>query len=373
MHMEHLKDISSKELVRGLPKIKFEKDKVCDACQICKQKKVSHKPKKMVSTSRPLQLLHMDLFGPIPTTSLGGKSYCFVIVDDYSRYTWTFFLATKVESLNVFTSFAKRVQNQKGYLITNIRSDHGREFENSKIGALCDDFGISHNFSAPRTPQQNGVAERKNRSLQEAARTMLNEYGLPKYFWAEAVNCACFVLNRVILRNFLLKTPYDLFNDKKPKVSFFRVFGCKCFVLNTKDHLSKFDSKTFEGIFLGYSNNSMAYRVYNKSTLVVEESINVTFDETNPFLRRTNIVNVDDMDNDLRTLDISDTLQGNPKEIDLGEQPSSSQGGNEEAINDASNLDNSQELPKDWTYKKDHPSDQILGNPSSGVRTRRSL
>ncbi|KAK2993369.1 hypothetical protein RJ640_008970 [Escallonia rubra] len=106
--------------------------------------------------------------------------------------------------------------------------------------------------------------------------------------------------------------------------------------------------------------------VYNKSTLVVEESINVTFDETNPFLRRTNIVNVDDMDNDLRTLDISDTLQGNPKEIDLGEQPSSSQGGNEEAINDASNLDDSQELPKDWTYKKDHPSDQILGNPSSG-------
>ncbi|KAK2975598.1 hypothetical protein RJ640_003035, partial [Escallonia rubra] len=96
------------------------------------------------------------------------------------------------------------------------------------------------------------------------------------------------------------------------------------------------------------------------------ESINVTFDETNPFLRRTNIVNVDDMDNDLRTLDISETLQDNPKEIDLGEQPSSSQGGNEEAINDASNLDNSQELPKDWTYKKDHPSDQILGNPSSG-------
>ncbi|KAK2993742.1 hypothetical protein RJ640_018363 [Escallonia rubra] len=106
--------------------------------------------------------------------------------------------------------------------------------------------------------------------------------------------------------------------------------------------------------------------VYNKSTLVVEESINVTFDETNPFLRRTNIVNVDDMDNDLRTLDISDTLQGNPKEIDLGEQPSRSQEENEEAINDASNLDNSQELPKDWTYKKDHPSDQILGNPSSG-------
>ncbi|KAK2975650.1 hypothetical protein RJ640_000675 [Escallonia rubra] len=96
------------------------------------------------------------------------------------------------------------------------------------------------------------------------------------------------------------------------------------------------------------------------------ESINVTFDETNPFFRRTNIVNVDDVDNDMRTLDISETLQGNPKEIDLGEQQSSSQGGNEEEINDASNLDNSQALPKDWTYKKDHPSDQILGNPSSG-------
>ncbi|KAH9671985.1 Integrase catalytic domain-containing protein [Citrus sinensis] len=114
------------------------------------------------------------------------------------------------------------------------------------------------------------------------ARTMLNKNALPKYFWAEAVNTACYVLNRVLIRPNLNKTPYELWKDRKPNIGYFKVFGCKCFVLNTKDNLGKFDSKSDVGIFLGYSNSSKAYRVYNKRTLVVEESMHVTFDESNP-------------------------------------------------------------------------------------------
>jgi len=114
-------------------------------------------------------------------------------------------------------------------------------------------LGIKHNFSAPRTPQQNGVVERKNRSLEELARTLLNETELPKYFWADAISTTCYVLNRVLIRQILKKTPYELFKGRKPNASHIKGFGCKCFILNNgKDNLGKFDSKADEGIFFGY-------------------------------------------------------------------------------------------------------------------------
>ena len=186
--MKTISKISSQELVRGIPNIKFIKDKVCDACQLGKQIKTSFKPKNQISTTRPLQLIHLDLFGPIDTTSLGGSKYAFVIVDDYSRYTWTYFLAHKSDCFKCFSKFCKLTQNEKGFMISSIRSDHGGEFQNREFQNFCEVNGYNHNFSTPRNPQQNGVVERKNRNLQEIARTMLNEHSLPKYFWAETVN-----------------------------------------------------------------------------------------------------------------------------------------------------------------------------------------
>ena len=128
------------------------------------------------------------------------------------------------------------------------------------------------------------------------ARTMLNEYNLPKYFWAEAVNIVCYLSNRVFIRPILNKTPYELWNERKPKISYLRVFGCKCYILNTKDNLGKFDAKTDEGIFLGYATSSKSYRVFNKRSLVVEESMHIIFDETNPFEpRKVVVVDGDDV------------------------------------------------------------------------------
>uniref|UniRef100_A0A3Q7XZQ9 Uncharacterized protein LOC113786557 n=1 Tax=Cicer arietinum TaxID=3827 RepID=A0A3Q7XZQ9_CICAR len=279
IHMDHLNKLVKHDLVVGLPKIKFIKDKLCDACQKGKQTKSSFKPKNVISTSRPLQLIHMDLFGPSRTKSLGGNSYGLVIVDDYSRFTWTLFLANKNEAFKAFKNYAKLVQNEQSAKIVSIRSDHGREFQNTSFEEFCEENGIFHNFSAPRTPQQNGVVERKNRSLIELARTMLSDSNLPKYFWADAVNTACYVSNRVIIRPILKKTPYELYKGRKPNISHFHIFGCKCFVLNNgKDNLGKFDEKADEGIFLGYSLSSKAFRVFNKRTLLVEESMHVTFD-----------------------------------------------------------------------------------------------
>src|ERR1700732_3554157 len=145
--------------------------------------------------------------------------------------------------------------------------------------------GVSHNFSAPRTPQQNGVVERKNKTLQEMGRTMLSENALPRFFWAEATRCACYIQNRTLIRPKTKKTPYDLLKGRKPDVSFFRVFGCKCFIhVNNKSQIKKFDPKSQEGVFLGYSENRKAYRVYNRVTQRVEESMHVIFDESDKSL-----------------------------------------------------------------------------------------
>ena len=164
-------------------------------------------------------------------------------------------LSQKNEAFYEFSKFCNKVQNEKCFTITYIRSDHGKEFENVNFKDYCNEHRIDHNFLSLKTPQQNGVVERKNRTLQEMARTMLNENNLPKYFWAKAVN-TCYVLNRILLWPVLKKTPYELRKNKKPNISYFKVFECKCFILNTKDNLGKFDAKSDVGIFLGYSTSN---------------------------------------------------------------------------------------------------------------------
>ena len=358
INMDHLNKLISKDLVVGLPKLKFEKDKLCDACQKGKQTRVSFKPKNVVSTTQPLQLLHMDLFGPSRTMSFGGNYYALVIVDDFSRYTWTLFITHKSDSFQAFRKLAKVIQNKKNLKIASIRSDHGGEFENKDFELFCDEHGIEHNFSAPRTPQQNGVVERKNRSLEEIARTLLNDTSLPKYFWAEAVNTACYIMNRALIRPILKKTPYELFNGRKPNISHLHVFGCKCFVLNNgKDNLGKFDAKSDEGIFLGYSLQSKAYRIYNKRTMNIEESIHVTFDESNAILSTKNMLD-----------DIADSLE----HMNIHEQDSkgNDKGNNEDPPEEVKSND---ELPREWKASRDHPLDNIIGDISKGVTTRHSL
>jgi transposase InsO family protein len=172
--MNQLKKLMKHGLVNGLNNdIIFEKNKLCSDCHAGKQVSNTHPTKSMMSISRPLELLHIDLFGPTTYRSIGGNSYGLVVVDDYSRYTWVFFISDKSNVFSIFKGFAKRAENEFDFKIKKIRSDNGSEFKNSKIEDYCDQKGVKHDFSAKYTPQQNRVVERKNQTLIDMTRSML--------------------------------------------------------------------------------------------------------------------------------------------------------------------------------------------------------
>jgi hypothetical protein len=207
--------------------------------------------------------------------------------------------------------------------IKKIRSDNGTKFKNSQIEGFLEEEGIKHEFSSPYTPQQNGVVERKNRTLLDMARTMLDEYKTPDRFWAEVINTACYSINRLYLHRILKKTSYELLTDKKPNVSYFRVFGSKCFILIKRGRKSKFAPKVVEGFLLGYDSNTRAYRVFNKSTGLVGVSCDIVFDENNG--SQVEQVDLDELDDEeapcvtLRNMSIGDVC---PKE---SEEPTQAQ------------------------------------------------
>ncbi|GKB19056.1 putative ribonuclease H-like domain-containing protein, partial [Tanacetum coccineum] len=224
----------------------------------------------------------MDLFRPIVIRSIKHKVYYLVVTDDYSRFSWVFFLATKDETSEILQNFIKDIENQLDYKVKIIRSDNGTEFKNKELNQFCQNKGIHREFSVARTPQQNGVAERKNRTLIEAARTMLADSKLPTAFWAEAVNTACYVQNRVLVIKPHNKIPYELLLGRPPLLSFMRPFGCPVTILNILDHLGKFDGKSNDGYFVRYSINSKAFRVFNTQTRIVEESLHINFLKNKP-------------------------------------------------------------------------------------------
>nr|GFA80571.1 hypothetical protein [Tanacetum cinerariifolium] len=212
-----------------------------------KQHKASCKTKLVNSVSKLLHTLHMKLFRPTSVSSLNHKWYCLVVTDDFSRITWTFFLRTKDETSSILRNFLTEIENLKDLKVKIIRCDNRGEFKNQEMNEFCTKKGIKRKFSNARIPQQNGVAERRNRTLIEAARTMLADAKLRVTFWAEAVNTACYVQNRVLVNKSQNKTPYELFNSRILVIGFLRPFGCNVMILNTLDHLGKFDAKGDEG------------------------------------------------------------------------------------------------------------------------------
>ncbi|MCI02766.1 retrovirus-related pol polyprotein from transposon tnt 1-94, partial [Trifolium medium] len=241
----------------------------------------------------------------------------------------------------------------KDNVVLRIRSDHGKEFENSKFSDFCASEGIVHEFASPITPQQNGVVERKNRTLQESARVMLHAKKLPYTFWAEAMSTACYIHNRVTLRSGTTTTLYELWKGKKPTVKYFHVFGSKCYILADREPRRKMDPKSEEGIFLGYATNSKAYRVYNPRTKTMMESINVVVDDITG--EQTTDVAEDAIAFDLPS---DETVEVKESESDT-EAP----------------IPEPTKTPKKGPsirIQKNHPIDQIIGNPDQGIATRRT-
>ncbi|GJR26741.1 retrovirus-related pol polyprotein from transposon TNT 1-94 [Tanacetum coccineum] len=266
-------------LVRGLPKLKFEKDHLCSACALGKSSKKPHKPKSEDTNQEKLYLLHMDLCGPMRVASVSGKKYILVIVDDYSRFTWVKCLRSKDEAPVFIINFLKMIQVRLKETVRRIRTDNGTEFVNQTLREYYEKVGISHETSVARSPQQNGVVERRNRTLIEAARTMLIYAKAPLFLWAEAVATACYTQNRSVIRHRHGKTPYELLHNKPPDLSYLHVFGALCYPTNDSENLGKLQPKADIGIFIGYAPTKKAFRIYNRRTRRIIETIHVDFDE----------------------------------------------------------------------------------------------
>nr|GFB47337.1 hypothetical protein [Tanacetum cinerariifolium] len=214
-----INDLTRKDLVRGLPRLKFEKDHLCSACQLGKSKKHTYKSKAENTNLEVLNTLHMDLCGSIRVQTINGKKYILVIVDDYSRFTWVKFLRSKDETPDA---------------------------------------------TVPRTPQQNGVVERQNRTPVEAAQTMLIFSKAPVFLWAKVVATACYTQNSSLIHTRHHKTPYELVHNKKLDLTFFRIFGALCYPTNDSEDLGKLQPTADTGIFVGYAPSRKGYQIYNK-------------------------------------------------------------------------------------------------------------
>ncbi|KAJ9541906.1 hypothetical protein OSB04_028412 [Centaurea solstitialis] len=251
LNYRYLDRLVKQRLVSGIPMIKFEPDQMCSGCAQGKMKRASHPPKPEQGSKSPLT-----------------------------------------------------VQVQLKLPVQTVRTDNGTKFKNQVLKGFYNSLGITQTFSAARTPEQNGVVERRNRTLVEAARSMLAQSQLPQYLWAEAVTTACYTQNRSIIHRRFGKTPYHLLFGRIPNIDYFKVFGCPCFVLNETENRGKFGPKSDEMIFVGYSDCSVAYRVFNKKSRVVYESVNVRFDA---FVELSSIVssNADAVSNNVVFTDAS--------------------------------------------------------------------
>ncbi|GKB03856.1 retrovirus-related pol polyprotein from transposon TNT 1-94 [Tanacetum coccineum] len=247
-----INDLARKDLVRGLPRLKFEKDHICSACQLGKSKKHTHKPKTENTNLEVLNTLHMDLCGPMRVQIINGKKYILVIVDDYSRFTLVKFLRSKDETQRSSSNVRSKYKSVSTKLLdTSVLI--GTEFVNKDLTAYYERVGIFHQKTVPRTPKQNGVIERRNCTLIEAARTMLIFSKASMFLWAEVVATACYTQNRSLIHTLHNKPPYELVHDKKSDLTFFHVFGALCYPTNDSEDLGKLQPTTDIGIFVGYA------------------------------------------------------------------------------------------------------------------------
>ncbi|GKC04605.1 retrovirus-related pol polyprotein from transposon TNT 1-94, partial [Tanacetum coccineum] len=276
-----INDLTRLDLVDGLPKFKYGKDHLCSACERGKNKRASHPLKLVPSDHFKLELLHMDLYGPMQVASINGKKYILVIMDDYSRYTWVYFLHLKDETPEIIKKFIAQAQLNYKAKVCKIRIDNGTEFKNATLKAHYEKLSTMQQFLNARMPQQNRVVERRSRTLVEAARTMLIFSRLPEFFWAEAVATACFTQNRSIIHTRHNKIPYELLRGRRPNVEYFHVFGSLCYPTNDRDDLGKMKPKADIGVFIAEEMNTPSKEdLDNLFGPMFEEYFEKTFSDT---------------------------------------------------------------------------------------------
>nr|GEV22050.1 retrovirus-related Pol polyprotein from transposon TNT 1-94 [Tanacetum cinerariifolium] len=343
-------------------------DHLCSSCELGKAKQKSFQTKTTPSSKRRLQLLHMDLCGPMRVASINGKKYVLVIVDDYSRYTWTNFLRSKDKTPEVLIDFLRLVQRGLHAHVRIVRTDKGSEFLNLTLHAYFASEGILHQTSVARTPEQNDVDERWNRTLVEGARRMLSVAKVPLFFWVEAIATAYFTQNRSLVIPQHEKTPYHLINDRKPSVKFFHIFGSLCYIVRDGENLDKLKEKakivtTSNELDLLFS--LMFAELLNGSS---QSSAGTTADTPNHRQQQhtTPLNNQARPEQTCQVLTQAPTVASteNINQVEMIEE-------NAQVENDEHTF--YQHHPSEHRWTKDHPLEQVIGNPSQIVRTRRQL
>ncbi|XP_033129820.1 uncharacterized protein LOC103872873 isoform X1 [Brassica rapa] len=276
VNIESMKLMINKELVLGIPKLSIDKE-TCTTCLRGKQARSSFPKSTTYRASKPLELVHGDLCGPITPSTPAKKRYVFVLIDDYSRYMWTVLLKEKSESFEKFKNFRKSVTQETQTEIKTFRTDRGGEFTSHEFQHYCDKHGINRHLTAPYSPQQNGVVERRNRTLLEMTRSILKHMNLPNYLWGEAVRHATYLINRVATRSLDGKTPYEVLKSRKPNLSHLRVFGCVCYARTDTIGRKKLDDRSRALVHLGTEPGTKAYRLLDTTSKRIVVSRDVCF------------------------------------------------------------------------------------------------
>ncbi|MCO5566282.1 hypothetical protein L7F22_019958 [Adiantum nelumboides] len=269
-------------MVHDLSLLEMPPRHVCEGCVLGKMHRFAFSQVDSVRATRKLQLVHSDVCGPMRTPSVGNSLYFVTFIDDFSRFCCVYPLKAKSDVFAIFQHYVSMVENETGCKVQTLRTDRGGEYMSGAFKDFLEKKGIKHQCTMPYTPQQNGVAERKNKSLMEMARCMLKAKSLPHKLWMEAVACAAHDLNRCPTRALKTITPYESWYDRKPSVSYLRVFGCLAYAHIPQQLRGKLDDKAIKCIFVGYSSGSKGYRLYNPATNKIFESRDVIFTETTP-------------------------------------------------------------------------------------------
>ncbi|XP_048625675.1 uncharacterized protein LOC106444440 isoform X1 [Brassica napus] len=280
-HVNHetMKSMIQQGLVVGIPSINVEKS-VCGSCLLGKQARQSFPQATSYRASELLELIHGDLCGPITPSTSAGNRYILVLIDDCSRYMWTALMKEKSDALNKFKAFKNLVEQEAKTKIQTFRTDRGGEFTSIEFNEFCDSSGIKRHFTAPYSPQHNGVVERRNRTLMEMTRSCMKHMSFPNYLWGEGVRHSTYLLNRIATRALNDRTPYEAFRGVKPNLSHLRTFGCIGYAKIEKKLLKKLDERSRLLVHLGTEPGSKAYRLLDPQTQRVVVSRDVVFDET---------------------------------------------------------------------------------------------
>ena len=270
--------MSAKGMAEGLPEL-IQPKKLCVGCLMAKQTRKIFPRQADFRAKKKLELIHGDLCGPISPPTAGGNRYFLLLVDDFSRVMWIYMLKGKDETFEAFKKFTRLVEKESGETIKIFRTDRGGEFMSKLFIEFCNEEGITRHFTAPYTPQQNGVVERRNRTVVAMARSFLKEMNLPSNLWGEAVRHSVYILNRLPTRSLSNVTPYEAWNGDKPNVAHIRVFGCVAHMKVPSVHTTKLDNRSKLVVNLGREAGTKAYRLLDPTQGTIHVSRDVVFEE----------------------------------------------------------------------------------------------